>query len=101
MTRVVWTQPARDDLREVRNHIAADSRRYARIVASRLVAAVGGLRSYPLMGRVVPELDRPTLRELIEGNYRIVYRVTPDAIEVLAVVHAARDFPPRDLAKDG
>jgi plasmid stabilization system protein ParE len=35
------------------------------------------------------------LREVVYGNYRIVYRVTLDLIEVLAVVHASRDFPPR------
>ena len=100
MTRVVWTRPARDDLREIRDHIAADSPRYARLVCNGLVSAVGRLRTYPLSGRVVPELDRPELREVIRGNYRVVYRTTPDAVEVLAVVHTSRDFPPRKLQKD-
>jgi toxin ParE1/3/4 len=45
-------------------------------------------------GRVVPELARPTIREVIDGAYRIVYRVTPDALQILAVVHGARRFPP-------
>lgn len=93
MTRVVWTRPARDDLREIRSYIAQDSERYARVVAARLVAAVRRLREYPLSGRVVPELGRPTVREVIEGSYRIVYRVTPDAVQILAVVHGARRFP--------
>ena len=93
MTRVVWTRPARDDLREIRAYIAQDSERYARVVTARVVAAVRRLREYPLSGRVVPELGRPTVRELIEGTYRIVYRLTPDAVQVLAVVHGARRFP--------
>ncbi|HKU92589.1 MAG TPA: type II toxin-antitoxin system RelE/ParE family toxin [Sphingomicrobium sp.] len=80
MTRVVWTRPARDDLREIRAYIAQDSERYARVVGERLVAAVRRLHDYPLSGRVVPELARPTIREVIEGAYRIVYRVTPDAV---------------------
>ena len=96
MTRVVWTRPARDDLREIRAYIAQDSERYARVVTARLIAAVRRLREFPLSGRVVPELARPTIRELIEGAYRIVYRVTPDAIQVLAVVHGARRFPPTE-----
>lgn len=96
MTRVVWTRPARDDLREIRAYIAQDSERYARVVVGRLVASVRRLREYPLSGRVVPELARPTIREVIEGAYRIVYRVTPDAIEIVAVVHSARRFPPVD-----
>ena len=94
MTRVVWTRPARDDLREIRAYIAQDSERYARVVVARLVAAVPRLREYPLSGRVVPELARPTIREVIEGAYRIVYRVTPDAVQILGVVHGARRFPP-------
>lgn len=93
MTRVVWTRPARDDLREIRAYIAQDSERYARVVVERLVAAVQRLHDYPLSGRVVPELARPTIREVIEGAYRIVYRVTPDAVQILAVVHGARRFP--------
>ena len=63
------------------------------MVIERLVAAVRRLRDYPLSGRVVPELARPTIREVIEGAYRIVYRVTPDAVQILAVVHGARRFP--------
>jgi toxin ParE1/3/4 len=94
VTRVVWTQPARDDLREVRDYIAQDSARYARLVVARLVTAVRRLHDYPLSGRVVPELGRPTIREVIEGSYRIVYRVTPDAVQILAVVHGTRRFPP-------
>lgn len=93
MTRVVWTRPARDDLREIRAFIAADSARYATIVVARLVTAVRRLREYPLSGRVVPELGRPTIREVIHGAYRIVYRVTPRVVEILTVVHGAREFP--------
>lgn len=96
MTRVVWTRPARDDLREIRGYIAQDSERYARVVVGRLVTAVRRLRDYPLSGRVVPELNRPTVREVIEGAYRIVYRVTPDAVQILAVVHGVRRFPPAE-----
>lgn len=96
MTRVVWTRPARDDLREIRAYIAQDSERYARVVIERLLAAVRRLRDYPLSGRVVPELARPTIREVIEGAYRIVYRVTPDAVQILAVVHGAGRFPPTE-----
>ena len=48
----------------------------------------------PRCGRIVPELDDPGFREVIYGNYRIVYRIigTYDDIEILAVVHGARDM---------
>jgi plasmid stabilization system protein ParE len=42
---------------------------------------------------MVPEFERPELRELIEGPYRIIYQVTAETVEVLAVVHG-RQLPP-------
>ncbi len=71
-----------------------------RVVVGRIVA-VRRLREHPLSGRVVPELDRPMIREVIEGAYRIVYRVTPDAVQILAVVHGARRSPPAEGGPSG
>jgi len=42
---------------------------------------------------MVPEREEDTLRELLEGSYRIVYRILPQQIDVVAIVHAARQFP--------
>ena len=68
-------RPARDP------HLhRAHSVHYARLVTEGLVHAVDRLHDYPLSGRVVPELDQPTVREVIAGQYRIVYRVTADAV---------------------
>lgn len=85
------------DVQEIRAYIARDSPRYARAVAERLFDAADRLRRHPLSGRVVPELGQPTLREVIEPPYRIVYRVRADVLEVLTVVHGARRFPLEDL----
>lgn len=97
MTRLAWTRPALADVQEIRAYIARDSPRYGQIVAEQLFAAVDRLREHPLSGRVVPELGQPTLREVIESPYRIVYRVRSDVLEVLTVVHAARQFSSREL----
>lgn len=91
--RVVWTQPALADVLQIRDYITVDSPRYARIVAERLFASVDRLVAFPLSGRVVPELNDPALREVIESPYRIVYRVRADVLEVITVVHSARRFP--------
>lgn len=93
MTRLVWTRAALEDVQSIRAYIARDSASYGRIVAERLFSAVDHLRVHPLSGRVVPELGQPILREVIEPPYRIVYRVRADVLEVLAVVHSARQFP--------
>ncbi len=97
MIRLVWTRPALEDVQEIRAYIARDSQRYARIVTERLVAAVERLTDHPLSGRVVPEVGQNTLREVIEPPYRIVYRVRAELLEVVAVVHSARQFPSEEL----
>ena len=91
--RLVWTRPALADVLHIRDHIAADSTRYARIVAERIVSSVDRLSIFPLSGRVVPELADPMLREVINAPYRIVYRVRDDVLEILTVVHSAQQFP--------
>ena len=50
--------------------------------------------AFPLSGRMVPEYEAPDVREIIERPYRIIYRIKPDQIDILAVVHGARMLPP-------
>ena len=54
--------------------MARDSIHYADLVVEQIVTAVTRLESNPLSGRVVPEVGDESLREVIHGNYRIVYR---------------------------
>ena len=65
---------------------------YADLVVERIVAAVTRLESYPLSGRVVPEGGDQSLREVIHGSYRIVYRLKPDVAEIVTVFHGASLF---------
>jgi plasmid stabilization system protein ParE len=48
------------------------------------------LEAFPESGREVPEVGKPEVRELIEPPYRVIYRLTGDRVEVVAVVHARR-----------
>ena len=72
--------------------MALDSPPYADLVAERIVAAVDRLQNHPRSGRVVPELGDEAIREVIQGNYRIVYRVRHDLVEIVTVFHGARLF---------
>ena len=56
----------------------------------RLRQSVERLRVFPCSGQIVPELGREEIRELLKGNYRIVYRVAEDRVEILTVYHSAR-----------
>lgn len=90
MTAVIWSPRAIADLDAIREYIARDSPSHADIVVRRLIAAVDRLELFPKSGRVVPELDRPSLREVIARPYRIVYRVRRGKVEIATIAHGAR-----------
>jgi toxin ParE1/3/4 len=90
VTRVKWTRQAAEDVESIKAYVARDSERYARLLAERLVAAVGRLELFPQSGRVVPEVGDESLREVLYGNYRLVYRLHAESVEVITVYHAAR-----------
>ena len=90
---VRWSAPARNDLRQIYDYIARDSRYYARVVIDKIVTSTEKLERFPDIGRVVPEIGDDNVEELFVYSYRILYEITPDRIEVLAIVHGKRDFP--------
>jgi addiction module RelE/StbE family toxin len=90
--KVVWTEPALADLEAIWEHIAADVPEHARRMVGRLLDAVEPLEDLPRMGRHIPEAEEPNLRELIVESYRIMYRVRPERVDILAVVHGSRDL---------
>jgi toxin ParE1/3/4 len=85
LTLVRWTEQAVEDLRSIRLFIERDSPRYGRLVAERLFDATEQIALFPRAGRVVPDLGRESVRELIVGEYRIVYRVEEEAAVILTV----------------
>jgi toxin ParE1/3/4 len=92
VTRLIWSPLAIEDVEAIRAYVARDSQDSASFLVERLVAAVERLETHPLSGRVVPEVGDEALREAIHGNYRIVYRVRVDLVEVVTVFHGARLF---------
>ena len=92
MTRIVWAPQAVEDVEAIRVYVARDSPHYADLVVERILAAIAQLESSPRAGRVVPEVGDESLREVIHGNYRIVYRFRHDIIEIATVFHGARLF---------
>ena len=92
MTQVVWAPQAIQDVEAIRAYVTRDSARYADLVVERIVAAVERLRDNPRSGRVVPELGDESIREVIHSNYRIVYRLQRDVVEIATVFHGARLF---------
>jgi plasmid stabilization system protein ParE len=89
--RIRWTARALQNVESIREFIAPESPNAARLVVARLVAATERLATLPESGRIVPEYDDPSLRELIQRPYRIVYRlVGADELHIITVYHSAR-----------
>lgn len=89
---VIWSEPAKRDLRSIHDHIARDSTFYAKKVVRDILQKSSTLLNFPQIGRVVPELQNPNVRELIVYSYRLIYKVAPETIEILALVHGSQDF---------
>ena len=97
MAQLRWTPQAADDLESITEFIAADSPHYASLFAISIITAVERLESFPELGRSVPELSDPKIRELLLGNYRIIYRVNARLIEILTIYHGSRLLDPSKL----
>jgi plasmid stabilization system protein ParE len=89
---VKWSKPAKLDLKQIHDYIVRDSKFYAQKVSSEIVEKSENLNSFPEVGRVVPEIEDPNIRELLIYSYRLIYEVFPDKVEVLALIHSKRNF---------
>ncbi len=92
MTAIRWSPQAADDLEAIRAYIARNSPHYAHLAVQRIAASIELLADNPRMGRVVPELRDPEVREVMAGPYRVVYRHRHDTTEIVTIFHGARLF---------
>lgn len=95
--RLVWSEEALERLTEIEAYIARDNPIAAERFVGRLIERASTIVDNPRMGRMVPEHQRPDLREIIERNYRIIYALREEAIEVVTVVEAHRILAPLHL----
>ncbi|WP_316833162.1 type II toxin-antitoxin system RelE/ParE family toxin [Pedobacter aquatilis] len=94
MAKIVWTEIAIDDLNNIANYHSQYSDSFASALIKRLFNKTKILKEMPELGRIVPERDNESIRELIEGNYRIIYYFDKDndEIEVITIHHASQPF---------
>ena len=98
MVEVRWTPQAADDLNAIAEFISKDSPHYSSLFVLDVLYAVDLLIQFPKSGRVVPEINDPSVREIILGSYRIIYRVRRDLVEILTVFHGSRLLDPSKLS---
>lgn len=88
---VIWTERASDDLHHIFDYLSTFSDDRAESVVGEIIERAYLLEKFPRLGRVVPEINIQTIRELIVQQYRLVYALNAQgAVEILAVRHSAR-----------
>ena len=96
MVRIKWLKSAKLDLKEIYEFIALDSKRYARFQVEKIQKKTEILKEGNVVGKKVFEINHEDVRELIEGDYRIIYRIiSKNEIYILLIHHGARDLEKR------
>ncbi len=95
---IEWSHRARTDIRDLKAYIAKDSPYYARRFTERVIASVEKLREFPKIGRAVPEAEgHDDVRELIYQGYRIIYRIHPERVFIVTIIHGSRDLAAKEV----
>ena len=91
--KIIWAPLAIDRTAEIAEYISRDNPGAASKWIDNLFKKVEILKSAPEIGRIVPEIERKEIRELIFGNYRIIYRLEKTMISILTVRHSKQILP--------
>lgn len=90
MAQIIWDPVALDHLQGIAQYIAKDSPSAANRLVQRIFTRLERLEMFPHSGGYIAEDSRKIYREIIQGNYRVIYRVSGDDVLIVAVYHAAR-----------
>lgn len=90
--KIIWTIPALNDLENLHKYIAQDSEKYADIFINKIIDTVEKASNLPNIGRIVPERNEETIREIIFQNYRIIYKIFENSINIVTVCHGSRNL---------
>ncbi|MFQ5864757.1 MAG: type II toxin-antitoxin system RelE/ParE family toxin [bacterium] len=90
--KLIFSARAKADLAEYVEFISNDKPQAAREWAASIQQSVLKLSDFPQIGRTVPEYADETIREIIKGQYRIVYKIDDkrDTIVIVTIHHSKR-----------
>ena len=97
--RIIWSPLAIDRVSEIAEYIAQDKPSAAAKWIDEIFSRVEQLEKSPEYGRIVPEIDNDHFREIIYGNYRIIYRIENKEISILSVRHGGQILPIEEITE--
>ena len=95
--KIIWSPLAIDRSSEIADYIAQDKPSAAEKWINTVFSKVEQLKSSPEIGRIVPELNNAQFREIIYGNYRIIYRIEKKQISILTIRHGKQILPINEI----
>ena len=95
--RIIWSPLAVDRASEIADYIAQDKPSAAEKWIDTVFSKVTQLKSSPEIGRIVPEINDSQFRELMYGNYRIIYRIETKQISILTIRHGRQILPINEI----
>jgi len=100
MAQVKFTDQALNDLQDIAYFIGSDSSHYASLQIQKILKRTEVLENSPNNGRVVPELNIKSIREVLEGHYRIIYlNLNNKEVHILTIHHSRRQLKRTNLKK--
>ncbi len=88
--RLIWAPSSLECIDKIAEYIAVDSIFYAQVFVKKVFSFGKQIALFPDAGRIVPEYSDKSIREIIYGNYRIVYKIDKESINVLSVSGSAQ-----------
>jgi toxin ParE1/3/4 len=98
MVKINWTELSISYLKSIYDYISQDSKRYASLTINKIYNRAQLLIEQPQIVRIVPEFNDANIRELIIGNYRLVYKLLDEySLDILRIYNSARLLKKVDL----
>jgi toxin ParE1/3/4 len=95
--KIIWSPIAIDRASEIAAYIAQDKPSAAENWINTVFSKVEHLKSSPEIGRIVSKINNNYFRELIYGNYRIIYRIEKKQISILTIRHGKQILPINEI----
>ena len=87
---LIWSPQAIEDIQAIAEYIGRDSTIYAETTVEQIFQAPEKLMQFPKLGRIVPEKNDESVREIFAFQYRVIYEIVESEIHILTVVHGKR-----------
>jgi len=88
--KLEWSNEALEDIESIATYIEKDSPVYAKSIVSKFFEKAEIIKDFTQLGRIVPELNDSTIREIFVYSYRLIYKIDSNTVLFVAVIHGKR-----------